>query len=65
MRRRISEYVRAHPVLASSLVLCIGLGVFVAFSFLPAEWSGLRRSAAGMIGGAGVWLLMVAPRLVG
>ncbi len=65
MRRRISELARAHPALAGSLVLCLSLGVFVAFSLLPEEWSGLRRSAAGLVGGAGVWLLMVAPRLVG
>jgi hypothetical protein len=65
VKRRISETVRAHPVLAISLVLCIALGVFAAFVLLPEDWSGLRRSAAGIIGGAGVWLLMTAPRLVG
>ncbi len=65
MRERISVYARAHPVLAGSLVLCMAIGVFAAFRLLPPEWSGLRRSAAGLIGGAGVWLLAAAPRLVG
>ena len=65
MRRRLSEALRDHPLLAASLGACLGLGVFAAFHFLPPEWSTLRRSAAGIVGGTGVWFLMVAPRLVG
>ena len=65
MRRRVVEHFRAHPVLAGSFVLCLGAGVFTAFALLPEDWSGLRRSAAGLVGGAGVWLLMTAPRLLG
>ncbi len=65
MRRRLVEHVRTHPVLSGFFVVCLGVGVFAAFALLPEDWSGLRRSAAGLVGGAGVWLLITAPRLVG
>lgn len=56
---------REHPVIAWFFVFCLVGGVGACHWLLPGDWSALRRSAAGLISGAGVWLLITGPKLVG
>jgi hypothetical protein len=54
-----------HPVITGVLVGCTLTGIAVGVLVLPPEWALLRRALGGAIGGAGVGLLITAPRIIG
>lgn len=43
----------------------IGVGLGLAFVFLPTDWSATRKALAGLLGGGGVSLFIAASRLSG
>ena len=53
------------PALWISFILLVALVTWVSFAFLPSDFSTARKLAAGGIGGAGFWLFVVTPRLIG
>jgi hypothetical protein len=47
------------------MVVCTLGGAIVGVSMLSADWSLARRLAGGLIGGAGIGLLITATRMIG
>jgi len=61
----VTDWVRRHPAILTLLIACVVLGGVMGFFLLPTEWSVARRLAGGLVGGAGVGLLVSATRMVG
>jgi hypothetical protein len=57
--------IAAHPVIFGFTVTCISVGAVMGVFLLTDEWSVARRVAAGIVGGAGVSILITAPRIIG
>jgi hypothetical protein len=57
--------VAAHPIIFGVILACISIGAVLGVLFLTDEWSLARRIAAGVVGGAGVGILITAPRIIG
>ncbi|MBW2716147.1 MAG: hypothetical protein JRD03_08725 [Deltaproteobacteria bacterium] len=57
--------ISAHPIIFGVLISCVTIGVVSGVFLLTNEWSLARRIAAGAVGGAGVGLLITAPRIIG
>ena len=56
---------RTHPVITTTLVVCIALGAVLGFSLLTEDWSAARRILAGAFAGAGTGLLITATKMLG
>jgi hypothetical protein len=56
---------RRHPVITATFVACTLAGAVLGFQLLTREWSAARRIAGGALAGAGVGLLITAPKLYG
>ena len=54
-----------HPVIAGVLVGCTLAGLVVGVAVFPEDWTLVRRLAGGAVSGAGVGLLLTAPRIIG
>jgi hypothetical protein len=52
-------------VICATLGVCTIAGVVLGALYLPAEWSLLRRCAAGGVSGAGTALLITATKMIG
>ena len=61
----MSRTVRAHPVVTAVLVSCALGGAILGVQLLTPDWSLARRLAGGLVGGAGVGLLITATRMIG
>jgi len=59
------EFVREHPLVTAIFAICIFGGAVAGAVLLTQDWSIARRLAAGAVSGAGVALLVTAPRLIG
>jgi hypothetical protein len=59
------DSLRRHPVITGLLLSCAVAGAVLGALYLPAEWTLLRRIAAGAFSGAGVGLLCTATRMLG
>jgi len=57
--------IAAHPIIFGVIVACISIGAVLGVLLLTDEWSLARRIAAGVVGGAGVGVLITAPRIIG
>ena len=57
--------IAAHPIIFGVFVACISIGTVLGVFLLTDEWSLARRIAAGVVGGAGVGVLITAPRIIG
>lgn len=57
--------ITAHPIIFGVVIVCISIGAVMGGLVLTYEWSLARRIAAGVVGGAGVGLLITAPRIIG
>jgi hypothetical protein len=57
--------ISAHPIIFGVVVACIAIGTVLGVLVLTDEWSLARRIAAGAVGGAGVGILITAPRIIG
>ena len=57
--------ITAHPIIFGVIIACISIGAVLGVVLLTDEWSLARRIAAGVVGGAGVGLLITAPRMIG
>jgi hypothetical protein len=57
--------ITAHPVIFGVLIFCVSIGIVAGVFLLTNEWSLARRIAGGAVGGAGVGLLITAPRIIG
>lgn len=57
--------IAAHPVISGVIISCISIGAVLGVFLLTDEWSLARRIAAGVVGGAGVGILITAPRIIG
>jgi hypothetical protein len=57
--------IAAHPIIFGVFVSCISAGAVLGVFLLTDEWSLARRIAAGMVAGAGVSILITAPRIIG
>ena len=57
--------ITAHPIIFGVFVACISIGTVLGVLILTDEWSLARRIAAGAVGGAGVGILITAPRIIG
>jgi len=55
----------AHPIISGVFIGCISIGAVLGVLLLTDEWSLARRIAAGIVGGAGVGMLITAPRIIG
>ena len=55
----------AHPVISGVIASCTLIGAVLGLFLLTGEWSIARRIAAGVVGGAGVGILITAPRIIG
>ncbi len=60
-----STAIVAHPIIFGVIVSCILIGAVLGVFLLTGEWSIARRIAAGVVGGAGVGILITAPRIIG
>jgi hypothetical protein len=54
-----------HPIIFRVVIACISIGAVLGVLILTDEWSLARRIAAGAVGGAGVGILITAPRIIG
>lgn len=54
-----------HPIISAVMLGCIALGVALGYLLLGEEWSVARRLLGGAVGGAGIGLLLTAPRMIG
>jgi hypothetical protein len=54
-----------HPIIFGVIIACISIGAVLGVLVLTDEWSLARRIAAGVVGGAGVGILITAPRIIG
>ena len=61
----LGQSIRAHPVITSVLLGCALGGAVLAVLLLSPDWSLARRLAGGLVGGAGVGLLITATRIIG
>jgi hypothetical protein len=59
------ELLRRHPVIVAVMIGCTLLGAALGAAYLTADWSLVRRVAAGAVAGAGVGLLMTATKMIG
>jgi hypothetical protein len=57
--------IAAHPIIFGVITSCITIGAVLGVFLLTDEWSLARRIAAGVVGGAGVGILITAPRIIG
>jgi hypothetical protein len=57
--------ISAHPVIFGVVIASISIGAMLGVFLLTDEWSLARRIAAGVVGGAGVSVLITAPRIIG
>jgi hypothetical protein len=57
--------ISAHPIIFGVFVTCISIGMVLGAFVLTDDWSLVRRIAAGAVGGAGVGVLITAPRIIG
>ena len=57
--------IAAHPIISGVFISCISIGAVLGVFLLTDEWSLARRIAAGVVGGAGVGILITAPRIIG
>ena len=57
--------VRAHPWITAFNVMCLCIGLAMALTHLPAEWSLARRLTAGAMSGIGIGLVITANRMLG
>jgi hypothetical protein len=57
--------IAAHPIIFGVAITCISIGAVLGVFLLTDEWSLARRIAAGAVGGAGVSILITAPRIIG
>ena len=57
--------ITAHPIIFGVIISCISIGAVLGVFILTGEWSLARRIAAGVVGGAGVGVLITAPRIIG
>ncbi len=57
--------IAAHPIIYGVIIGCISIGAVLGVFLLTDEWSLARRIAAGVVGGAGVGILITAPRIIG
>ena len=55
----------AHPVIFGVFISCIAIGAVLGVLLLADDWSLARRIAAGVVAGAGVSILITAPRIIG
>jgi hypothetical protein len=62
---RIRGWLAKHPIICAVVVVCIAIGAALGATLLTGEWSLARRIAAGAVAGAGVGLLITAPRIIG
>jgi hypothetical protein len=60
-----SRAIRDHPVITAVMVVCIAGGAALGLLGLDPEWSVARRLAGGIVGGAGVGLLITATKMMG
>jgi hypothetical protein len=63
--RGLRAAITAHPVIFGVFVACISIGSLLGVFFLADDWSLARRIAGGVVGGAGVGILITAPRIIG
>jgi hypothetical protein len=61
----LMRVLRAHPVIASVVITCALGGAILGTLLLSPDWSLARRLAGGLVGGAGVGLLITATRMIG
>lgn len=54
-----------HPALVAAVVGCTLVGAVLGVLFLSADWSLARRLVGGLLGGAGVGLLVTTTRMIG
>jgi len=64
-RNPLLGYWREHPIVSAVFGACILGGAVCGAILLTDDWSVARRLAAGAVAGAGVALLLTAPRMVG
>ena len=57
--------IAAHPIIFAVVIACTSIGAVLGVFVLTDEWSLARRIAAGVVGGAGVSILITAPRIIG
>jgi hypothetical protein len=57
--------ITAHPIIFGVVIARISIGAVLGVFVLADEWSLARRIAAGVVGGAGVSILITAPRIIG
>jgi hypothetical protein len=57
--------IAAHPIITATIAVCALLGALLGALLLTDDWSLARRIAGGLVAGAGVGLLITAPRIVG
>jgi len=58
-------FLLGHPIIFTVFAVCISVGVVMGVFLLTQDWSLARRIAAGAVGGAGVALIITAPRIIG
>jgi hypothetical protein len=63
--RGMRAAITAHPVIFGVFVACISIGALLGVFLLADDWSLARRIAGGVVGGAGVGILITAPRIIG
>jgi len=57
--------ITARPVVLGVFITCVSVGAVLGGLLLTDEWSLVRRIAAGVVAGAGVGLLITAPKVIG
>jgi hypothetical protein len=63
--RGLKAAITAHPIIFGVVIACISIGTVLGVLILTDEWSLARRIAAGAVGGAGVGILITAPKIIG
>jgi hypothetical protein len=63
--KAVAAVIREHPIITTVMVVCTLGGAILGVSMLSADWSLARRLAGGLIGGAGIGLLVTATRMIG
>lgn len=58
-------FLLSHPIILAVFVACTLVGVVMGVFLLTEDWSLARRIAGGAVGGAGVALIITAPRIIG
>ncbi len=59
------QALRRHPWIVAFNLVCLGIGLLLAFEHLPTEWSLIRRLAAGALSGISIGLVITANRMLG